>query len=59
MGKQVSKMYGSCFRKKIYRTIEYAQKEAKRLSRVNGIELYIYWCPLCLNYHLTKQKQKY
>lgn len=57
MKKQAEKMYGACLRKKIYRTEEYAKKEAKRLGELRGIELFVYWCPLCNNYHLTKKKQ--
>lgn len=52
------RMYGSCLRKRVYRTYNYALSEAERLGKQNGVELFVYWCPYCHNYHLTKTKQK-
>jgi hypothetical protein len=49
---------GMCFRKGSYRTKEIAEAyKAKSEARQPGLTLYIYKCPVCRKYHLTKQKQ--
>lgn len=58
LSKGPGRMYGSCLRKRVYRTYNYALSEAERLGKQNGVELFVYWCPYCHNYHLTKTKQK-
>ena len=48
-------IYGKCLRKRRYGTLEVAEKECKRISKVSGIQFYVYWCKFCQGYHLTKQ----
>ena len=45
------KKWRTCDRKKSYETLSKANEAAKRN------ELYVYECPYCFTWHLTKQKQ--
>lgn len=49
------KMKQMCLRKKKYKTYEYACKVAKIMSEKYNKEQRVYWCPICMNYHLTSQ----
>lgn len=45
-----------CAGKKSYLSIQAAEQAMKsRMWRVRGLELRIYPCPICPNYHLTSQ----
>lgn len=48
-----------CLRKKRYRTLEFAEEIAKKIKNdpTKGTELYVYACPSCQGFHLTKLKQ--
>lgn len=47
----------SCLGKKKYSTLHFAEKVVKNIKNERGIELYIYSCPTCFGFHLTKQKE--
>ena len=48
----------NCFSKTQYETYEDAQSTADYLLDTEGIKLYVYKCPLCQKYHLTKRRTK-
>ena len=53
--------YSSCRWKKKYKTIDQAN-DAGKLQLFNNkyaIELYIYECEYCMQYHLTQQKTEH
>lgn len=48
-----------CLGKKRYRTLEFAQGIAKKIKNdpVRPTELYVYPCPTCQGFHLTRRKE--
>lgn len=46
----------TCLRKKKYRQENLALDLIKRIKEERGEILYHYFCPVCSNYHLTKNK---
>lgn len=50
-------MWRTCLHKKAYRTRDYALGIAKKIKEERGLELFVYQCPLCGHYHLTKKER--
>lgn len=50
-------MWRTCLHKKWYRTKDYALGIAKKIEEEKGIKLFVYKCPLCNRYHLTKKER--
>ena len=48
--------YRHCLRKGKYSTLAFAKKIGKKIHKEKGVHLYIYFCPFCQNYHLTKSR---
>jgi len=48
-------LIGSCARKNRYPTEEVARRIAARCEVQRGEVLRVYWCGLCLGYHLTRE----
>lgn len=44
-----------CLGKKRYRTLGYAEELAKKIKKERQLQLYVYSCPSCQGYHLTKR----
>lgn len=57
MGKLAEKMWRSCLRKKAYRSKRIAEKVAADIKQERGVTLYVYECPLCGKWHLTKKER--
>lgn len=52
--------YTDCSHKKQYRTEREAERVAEdQMSRNRGLQLRVYYCDNCLNYHLTSKPQRY
>lgn len=49
----------SCLGKKRYRTLGFAQTIADRIAKdpTRPSKLYVYCCPSCQGFHLTKRKE--
>jgi hypothetical protein len=47
----------ACTQKKAYRTPDYAERLAVRMSRVFGVRQVAYPCPFCHQYHLTRRPE--
>lgn len=58
MGWQAEQMWRSCLRKKFYRSKQIAEQTVKRIKEERGVMLYVYECPICGYYHLTKKPRK-
>lgn len=56
MGK--NNAHKTCFSKTRYDTKEIAEEQADKIYFEDGIMLYVYKCPLCNGYHLTRKKVK-
>lgn len=50
-------MYKMCLRKVKYKTQQYAEEKAKEYEEKYNIKHYVYFCPLCGNYHLTTKQR--
>ena len=48
-----------CLGKKRYRTFDFAQGVANKIAKdpVRPTQLYVYACPSCQGFHLTKRKE--
>jgi hypothetical protein len=46
-----------CDKKNKYKTYEIAEAKRNKSEIIADINLYIYRCPLCAYYHLTKEKE--
>lgn len=46
-----------CLGKKRYRTLGFAEDLAKKIKKEREVELYVYSCPSCQGFHLTKRKE--
>lgn len=46
-------LHRMCLGKSAYRTAFKAQKAIRRRA-ADGVALRSYWCPVCLNFHITK-----
>lgn len=57
MGKLALQMWRMCLRKKKYRSEHLAMQVAEKIKKDRGITLYVYACPLCGYYHLTKKER--
>lgn len=57
MGKLAEKMWRSCLRKKAYHSKQIAEKVTVDILKERGVTLYVYECPLCGKYHLTKKER--
>lgn len=51
-------MHTMCLRKRAYKTRKYAIKKAEEFSKYFNVKYYVYYCPLCFNYHLTTHKHE-
>jgi hypothetical protein len=49
----MSKFYGSCLHKKLYRTLDFAKKRADESTKENNKQCAVYLCKYCLYYHIT------
>ena len=49
-------VYGMCLRKRLYITYEQAENALNHRKNKVPYNLYIYKCPICKGYHLTKKK---
>ena len=47
-----------CFSKTRYSTKEEANKTADYIYETENVMLYVYRCPICNGFHLTKKKGK-
>lgn len=47
-----------CLSKKCYKTIEFAEVVAKKVSKVYNKEHRVYYCNKCMNFHLTTKVLK-
>lgn len=48
-----------CFSKTRYNTKEEADKTADYIYETENVMLYVYKCPICNGFHLTKKKGKF
>ena len=48
--------YKTCFSKTRFETKDIAEKEADRIYFDSGLMLYVYKCPLCQGYHLSRKR---
>lgn len=55
MGWKAEQMWRSCLRKKMYRSRQIAEGMIKKIQQDRNVTLYVYECPICGFYHLTKQ----
>lgn len=55
MNQKVKRLMRSCFGKKKYRTLGYAENRAGLIGKEHGIKLRVYWCGICNGFHLTKR----
>jgi len=48
-----------CLGKKRYRTFDFAEKLAKKIAKdpQRPTQLYVYGCPSCQGFHLTRRKE--
>jgi ribosomal protein L32 len=51
-------MWRSCLKKRAYRSLEKAQATIERIQKERNVELFVYFCPLCGEYHLTHKSRK-
>ena len=49
----IAAMLCQCLKKNKYRTLEFAEELAERLSREHNKLLRAYYCPICFHYHIT------
>jgi len=47
----------SCKSKRRYRTFEFAEKVREKCEAERGDKLRVYWCSLCLGYHITRRER--
>jgi hypothetical protein len=47
-----------CHKKKSYFTTIEAERVRERAEKKRGVALRVYKCPCCLQYHLTKKKER-
>ncbi len=57
MSELAEKMWRSCLRKKVYKTKQRAEKTAAYIKEQRGVTVYVYECPICGYYHLTKKER--
>ena len=57
MGKLAEKMWRMCLRKKKYRSEYIANSVARQAKEKRGVTLYVYSCPICGYWHLTKKER--
>lgn len=55
MNSKINKM---CLSKRLYITYEQALNVANRRQSNLPYKLYVYKCPICKGYHITKRKQE-
>lgn len=58
MGWKAEQMWRSCLRKKMYRSRRIAEQTAKKIKEDRDVTLYVYECPICGYYHLTKKERR-
>lgn len=58
MGWKAEQMWRSCLRKKMYRSRQIAEQTAKKIKKDRNVTLYVYECPICGYYHLTKKERR-
>ena len=54
----VEQMHRVCLKKKRYFNREHAEKRADEYESRRKVKLYVYQCPLCGHFHLTRIKQR-
>ena len=53
---EIKRWVGSCLRKKVYKTKEFAEKMVLLVAKHTGKDMDIYNCQHCAGYHLTTKK---
>lgn len=51
------RFFWMCERKKPFLSLQEAEQAIKCRRVKHGVELSVYPCPICHNYHITSQKQ--
>lgn len=54
--KRLNNWTKGCLNKKVYRTEEFANKQAELYSEKYDKQQYVYFCMFCNGYHLTSKK---